>query len=355
MLGNEAFMEIKVLRRQGMSLRGIAAQVGCSVNTVRRYLQEPEPPRYPQRRRSVRPKLGPYEAYLRERVTAALPQRLPATVLAREIREQGYRGSDRQVARLVRELRPMVPAEPLVRFETTPGEQLQVDWVEFRRRAGEALSAFVAVLGFSRAAYVEFVTDERVATLLGCHARAFEYFGGVPRTVLYDNVRTVVLQRDAYGRGEHRFHGTFLDFARHYGFLPRLCRPYRARTKGKVERFNRYLRHSFYVPLATRLRSHGLEPDVATANLEVRRWLRMVANVRTHADTGRVPAEALEVERAALQPLPPPWRGELAAARPARDPRSPPILGRPLPAFPPAWTPQQHPLAMYERFAEVSA
>jgi len=354
MLGNEAFMEIKVLRRQGKSLRAIATQVGCSVNTVRRYLEEPEPPRY-RRRRSDRPKLGAFEPYLRERVSAALPQRLPATVLAREIRELGYQGSARQVSRFVRTLRPAPPVEPVTRFETEPGEQLQVDWIEFRRRAGDALSAFVAVLGWSRAAYVEFVSDERVATLLGCHVRAFEYFGGVPRTVLYDNVRTVVLQRDAYGRGEHRYHATFLDFAGHHGFLPRLCRPYRAKTKGKVERFNHFLRYSFYVPLATRLRSSGLTVDVATANVEVRRWLREVANVRTHAGTGRVPTEALEQERLALQALPPPWRGEIAAARPRREPPPAPGWERPLPAFPSSWTPQQHPLAMYERLVEVGA
>lgn len=354
MLGNEAFMEIKVLRRQGKSLRAIGRQVGCSVNTVRRYLEEPEPPRY-RRRRTDRPKLGAFEPYLRERVAAALPERLPAAVLAREIRELGYQGSVRQVSRFVRTLRPVPPVEPVTRFETEPGEQMQVDWIEFRRRAGDALSAFVAVLGWSRAAYVEFVTDERIATLLGCHVRAFEYFGGVPRTVLYDNVRTVVLQRDAYGRGEHRYHATFLDFAGHHGFLPRLCQPYRAKTKGKVERFNHFLRYSFYVPLMTRLRSSGLTVDVATANVEVRRWLRETANIRTHAGTRRVPAEALEQERPALQALPPPWRGEIAAARPRREPPTASGWERPLPAFPPSWTPQQHPLAMYERLVEVGA
>ena len=303
MLGNEAFMEIKVLRRQGKSLRAIANQVGCSVNTVRRYLEEPEPPRY-RRRRTDRPKLGAFEPYLRERVEAALPERLPAAVLAREIRELGYRGSARQVSRFVRTLRPAPPVEPVTRFETEPGEQLQVDWIEFRRRAGDALSAFVAVLGWSRAAYVEFVSDERVATLLGCHVRAFEYFGGVPRTVLYDNVRTVVLQRDAYGRGEHRYHATFLDFAAHHGFLPRLCRPYRAKTKGKVERFNRYLRESFYNPLVTRLQAHVML-DAHTANVEVLKWLRDVANVREHKGTGSRPVDRLAAELTHMLPYDP--------------------------------------------------
>jgi transposase len=109
-------------------------------------------------------------------------------------------------------------------------------------------------LGWSRATYVEFVTDERLETQLGCHERAFYFFGGVPREVLYDNMRTVVTDRDRYGPGLHRYNRTFLDFAHHHGFVPRLCRPYRAKTEGKVERFIRYLRASFYVPLASQPR-----------------------------------------------------------------------------------------------------
>jgi hypothetical protein len=92
--------------------------------------------------------------------------------------------------------------------------------------------------GRSRQAYVEFCDDERVETLIGCHETAFLTFGGVPIEVLYDNMKTVVIERNTYGLGVHRFHAGFLDYARHAGFLPRLCQPYRAQTKGKVERFN---------------------------------------------------------------------------------------------------------------------
>jgi transposase len=142
-------------------------------------------------------------------------------------------------------LRVVRPEDPVIRFETLPGQQTQCDWVVFRR-GKQPLSAFVATLDFSRAGYVEFVTDEKLQTLLDCHEHAFDFFGGVVHEVLYDNMKTVVLERDAYGPGEQRFHPAFLDFASHHGFLPRLCRPYRAKTKGKVERFNGYLRRSFY-------------------------------------------------------------------------------------------------------------
>jgi transposase InsO family protein len=102
----------------------------------------------------------------------------------------------------------------------------------------------------------------------------------------------------------HRFHAGLLDVANAYGFTPRVCRPYRARTKGKVERFNRYLREGFYVPLRSRLQSAGLLLDAGTANIEVTRWLREVANARVHGTTQQVPAESLIAERAALLPLP---------------------------------------------------
>ena len=133
---------------------------------------------------------------------------------------------------LAASLRPKETASPFVRFETGPGEQMQVDWAVIRRGSNR-LSVFAATLGWSRASYVEFVTDERVETLIEARENAFLDFGGVPQEVLYDNMRTVVLERHGYGRGRHRFHPGFLDFARHCGFRPRRCAPYRAQTKGR--------------------------------------------------------------------------------------------------------------------------
>ena len=239
-----------------------------------------------------------------------------------------------------------------MRFETAPGEQLQVDWVEFRKGA-RPLYAFCATLGFSRASYVEFVSDMKVQTLVACHERAFEAFGGVPKRVLYDNMKTVVLERDSHGEGQHRYHAGFLDYARHCGFVIKLCRPYRAKTKGKVERFNGYLRRSFYVPLVSRLKQAGLRLDVVTANIEVSRWLAKVANERVHGTTGVRPSDRLRQERAHLQLIPAPWRADIAAARP----QAMAVTGTPAtPARPPAVArhmaqevPLQHPLAVYEQ------
>jgi transposase len=338
MIGKELAMEIRVLAKHGKGVREIAREVGCSRNTVRRYLREPSAERYSTR--AARPtKLDDYREYIAERVRAALPEVIPAIVLLGEIRERGYRGGYTMVKEYTASLRPVEVPDPVVRFETAPGQQMQVDWATIRRGANR-LSLFVANLGWSRAAYVEFVEDERVETLIACHEHAFLAFGGVPRDVLFDNMKTVVVERDAYGQGKHRFNPAFLDFAKHAGFRPKLCRPYRAQTKGKVERFIRYVRGSFWVPLASRLRQEGLEVDRELANVAVSRWLREVANARVHATTGEIPHERLEVERAQLLPLPAPYGGK--SARPTAT-VSRPIVGI------------QHPLAMYDGFASVAA
>jgi transposase len=334
MLVMEEAVEIRVLSRQGKSIRAIARTLRVSRNTVRRYLRGDEVPRY--RREARATKLDSYKQYVGERVKAAAPEWIPAAVLFRELRALGYSGGLTTLKMYLATLKPAAEAAPLIRFETEPGRQLQADFATIRRGA-DRLSVFIATLGWSRAAYVEFIEDERLQTLLSCHEHVFEYFGGVPLEVLYDNMHAVVIERDAYGAGRHRYNQTFLDFAHHYGFRPRLCRPRRPQTKGKVERFIRYLRGSFYIPLASQLSPEGLKVDRDTANARVGTWLREVANARTHATTGQVPMERLVEEREHLQPLPPPWTGRIAQAR--AKPPAPPPRG------------YQHPLRIYEDLA----
>lgn len=334
MLTVEERMELEVLRKHGAGIRELARTTGRSRNTVRRYLRKGEAAavRKPAPERAE--KLDPFKDYIIERMTAAAPDRIPATVLFREIRERGYAGGETRVKQFVRGLVP-VAAEPVVRFETEPGHQMQADWASVGRGT-DKLKVFIATLGWSRATYVEFCDDEKVETLIGCHENAFLAFGGVPREVLYDNMRTVVIERNTYGRGVHRFHAGFLDYARHAGVLPRLCQPYRAQTKGKVERFIGYLKRSFWVPFVASMRQAGLRPDRCAANAAVARWLREVANARVHATTREVPAERLLTEAPLLQSLPAPYGG-----RSLRSLQPPParkaIMG------------YQHPLAVYDK------
>ena len=240
----------------------------------------------------------------------ASPYWIPATVIYREIQARGYQGGTRQLRYFMAGLKPKVVEEPLIRFETAPGKQMQVDWAHFRYKFIK-LYAFIATLGYSRMSYVEFTEDMQLESFISCHEHAFNYFEGVPAEILYDNMKTVVLQRNAYGSGQHRLHPRLGDFAKHYGFMPRLCKPYRAQTKGKVERFIRYLRESFFIPLIATLRSANLDLDCETANTEVIKWLNEVANQRLHKTINDQPANRMETEQSAMLALPPYYNNEI--------------------------------------------
>lgn len=309
MLTGEEVMEIRILRRQGKSIRSIARDLSISRETVRKYLRSPdlEPGYGPRAPRGS--KLDPFKDYIRGRLRDAAPRRLPATVLLRELRERGYEGGISILKDWLARERPAVPAPAIVRFETEPGQQAQVDWTVIRR-GKDRLSAFVAPLGFSRWSFVWFATDERFETLVDAHERFFDAIGGAPHTILYDNMKTVLIGRDVYGPGAHRLHAGFREFARHHGFRPRFCAPYRARTKGKVERFNRYLKESFVWPLESQLKPLGLSLDADTANAEVGAWLRDVANIRILAETRERPVDRFARERSILLPRAPWWRAE---------------------------------------------
>jgi len=337
-------MTIRILKQQGRSIRGIARETGISRNTVRKILRGDADPVY---RRSVpRPsKLDPFKDYIQARVQAAAPAWIPGTVIYREILERGYAGKIRIVNSYLQGLKPTPRLDPVVRFETAPGEQMQVDWGVFRR-GHHPISAFVATLGYSRYTYVEFVSNERFETLLRCHLNAFAYFEGVPREVLYDNMKTVVKQRNAFGPGVHQFHSGLWDLAKAQGFTPRLCRPYRAKTKGKVERFIRYLRESFYIPLQATLKQSGLEMDIETANQGVKLWLRDVANVRCHGTTQEQPEVRWRSERDVLLPVLPYPALPVAKVATLRPSLSSPETGEEM---------LQHPLSVYDSLLEVSA
>ncbi len=308
-------MEIRVLHRRGMSIRAISRELKMSRKTVRKYLREPElAPVY--RTRVPRPsKLDPFKPYLKMRIDEAAPRRLPATVYLRELRERGYDGGITILKEWLREQYPKQPAPEIIRFETPPGRQAQVDWTAIRRGRNK-LSAFVGTLGYSRFSFVWFAGDEKFATLIDAHERFFDAIEGVPQTILYDNMKTVLIDRNAYGPGQHRFHAGFREFAKHHGFSPRMCAPYRAQTKGKVERFIQYLKHSFVWPLESRLKGQGLILDAATANAHVGAWLRDVANPRIHAETKARPVDRFAKDAAHLLPRGPAW-SDLAPVIPA--------------------------------------
>lgn len=187
-----------------------------------------------------------------------------------------------------------------VRFETLPGEQAQVDFAQFRVRftaepdVVHIVWLFSMVLGYSRLIWGRFALRQTMQTVLSCHKAAFEAFGGVPREILYDRMKTAVIGEDEYGRVV--YNRTLGDLAHHYGFLPKACRPYRPETKGKVERPFRYIREDFFLGSTFR--------DLDDLNLQLHGWLGDVANPRVHATTGRVVNEAFAEEKPTLLLLP---------------------------------------------------
>ncbi|WP_447937786.1 IS21 family transposase [Thermomonas fusca] len=337
MLSQEEAVEVRVLARQGKSVREIARELGIARNTVRRYLRGAETAYAPRKSRPT--KLDPYADYVRERLAAARPDVIPATVLLRELAERGYTGGISQLKAFMAPLR-QAPADPVVRFETPPGQQMQADFTTIRR-GRDRLVAFVATLGFSRSTYVRFGDDESFPAWEAGLVGAFDYFGGVPQDVLFDSAKPVLLDRDVFGPGRHCWNPKMLELAEECAFTPWVCRPYRAKTKGKVERFNGYLKGSFVVPLAATLRTGGLVLDVNTANREVRRWLDDIANRRKHGTTQARPCDLLEQERQHLQPLPQNVFNRVLPPRPTTR-----VL--PFPSI-------QHPLSVYGELMEVTA
>lgn len=292
-------MMILDLHRQGLKVAVIARQVGVDRKTVRKYIARGlEPPCYGPRLPRART-IDEHVAYLRARLEQY--PGLTAQRLLREIAARGYGGCYSMVRDEVRALRPAGGGKGFaVRFETLPGEQAQVDFAQFRVSFTDEPGVvhivwlFSIVLGYSRLIWGRFAHRQTMQTVLACHKAAFEAFGGVPRQILYDRMKTAVIGEDA--DGQVVYNRTLGELAHHYGFLPKACRPYRPETKGKVERPFRYIREDFFLG--------GVFCNIDDLNLQFKGWLGDVANPRLHATTGRVVNEAFAEESPTLLPLP---------------------------------------------------
>ncbi len=274
----------------------IAAELGVHHDTVRRAI-EAERFVSPEGSRVTTSILDPYKPFVDE-VLGKHP-RLRASRIFDMIKGRGYAGSQIwSLRRYVRTVRPL-PREAFFKLETLPGEQGQVDWASFGKiqigHATRSLSCFVMVLGWSRAMFARFVLDQTMESFLRCHVLGFESFGGVPRVLLYDNLKSVVLERVG---DLVRFHPRLLELAGHYHFAPKPCAPYRGNEKGKVERAIRYLRHSFFAA-----RRYSSLDDL---NAQLAEWIDRVAAARPRPqDPDRTSVrDAFAEERPRLLPLP---------------------------------------------------
>jgi len=296
-ISKEEFIVIHTLKAKGYSIRHIARTLGLDRRTVTKRLKEKE--LQPYKVRKYPSKLDPYKEYIKKRVINTLPDRIPAPVVLEEIKKQGYKGSIRILQKYIGTIiQYPKKEEKLIRFETDPGYQAQVDWTTIRS-GKNPIYAFVMVLGYSRMAFVYFTDNMKQDIWQECHIKAFEYFGGTPQTILYDNLKSVVIKRDKYGKNQHGFNNDFLDFAKD-NFIPKLCKPYRAQTKGKVERLNLYLKNNFYIPLKSSLKGSNITITPMYLNMKIFSWLEK-ANSRIHGTTKQRPIDMFKKEKQHLR------------------------------------------------------
>jgi transposase len=283
--------QAEVLRKAGHKQREIAEILGVSDRMIRYYLN-PKPEVQPISRHSL---LDPYHEYITAKLDDAPNYNL--MVLRKELQKQGYSGGMTILRVFAKQVRDEVIKRAVIRFETMPAQQAQVDWKEAGvweiDGAPRKVYAFVMLLGYSRRAYVRFTLDMKSPTLLACHAEAFKYFGGISFEILYDNMKTAWLNRG----GVWEVHPALLAFAAQCGFEPKRCKVRRPQTKGKVERFIGYLGNHF-LPIARDQKLASIEE----LNHAVNHWLEEVNEepIRAFCETRN---ERFERERTLFTPF----------------------------------------------------
>lgn len=295
--------EVVQLHLGGCSQRGIAKGLGLSRKTVQRVIVEfelarregirnPDLPQAKVRRPSL---LDPFEGFI-EKTLLRYPN-ITAVRLLEELEARGFTGKYSIVRERLKELRPAPRREPVVRFETKPGEQAQMDYspytLDFTSEGRRRVYAFSYVLGYSRRQYLRFVRSQDFTTTIREHVRAFEYLGGAAQLCLYDGMKVVVL---GYDGDEPIYNPRFLAFATYYGFRPWACRRFRPETKGKVERQFDYVEKN----LLNGRSFAGLED----LNRVTEEWLRTKSDSRRRPGSDRQVIELWEEEKTVLRPLP---------------------------------------------------
>jgi transposase len=294
---------IREMAVQGKSIRSIATELGLARNTVRKYLRGGAEVQTRPKRSS---KLDPYKAQLRRWIDE--DHLYNCETLVRRLQAAGYRGKTTLVKDFVRLLRPRAAGhQPVLRYETAPGEQLQFDWGEFvyeQQGATRKLFGFTAILSYSRMRYVVFAKRCDAPSLVRGLLEAFAYFGGLPRAVLTDRMKTVLLEMES---GAPHWHPRFQELVSALGITPRVCKPYTPQTKGKVERSIGIVKYALWPGVHF--------DDLDDLNAQARLWCEQL-NGRLHRTTHQRPVDLLATE--GLRPLPVGWAWERFVAEERR-------------------------------------
>jgi len=343
--GWERLVLLKHLLDQGLSKAAIARQLGVSRRSIYHWITTGQLERDlsgsgPRLRAPRLTQLEPYKPIIRTRL-ATYPE-LSAVRLFEEVRAAGYRGGITQLRDYVAQVRPRPEPDPVVRFETPPGHQAQVDFAECRFPWGKRF-ALLVVLGYSRLLWLRFYPRQTMATVIDGLEAAFAFFGGVPHELLFDQMKSVVLEDQRPDGGKLLENAEFLRFAAHWGFRIRACRPYRAKTKGKIERPIGYVRGNLLYG-----RDFLGDADLAA---QAEHWLEHTANARIHGTTGWVPQVHFEQhERPVLRPL---ARRSYRALLPLAPTRARSLA--PAPRMRPLLVVERRPLGAYAALAEAGA
>jgi len=286
MLKMEEFLLIRDLYNKGLNISEIARETGFDRKTVRKYIAARTPPTA-QTRTSKPSKLDEYREYIQQRITE---YPLSAARIYREIVDKGFTGKYTIVKNYIREIRPKEVVPAVIRYETKPGIQAQVDWGDCDHIDEDdqlrKVYCFSIILGYSRMRYVEFTLSTDVYTFIQCHNHAFEYFGGYTQEILYDNIKQIIIKR-AIKPKDNLWNAKFDDFFSYYGFIPRLCKPYCPQTKGKIENSIGYVKRDFLLG--------GTFSSLDDMNQQCMHWLNRVNNT-VHGTTNEIPVERLKQE-----------------------------------------------------------
>ncbi len=293
MIDKRMVFELHRLKRMGLSMRQIAVTLNLDRGTVSKYWKSPDITCKP---RPGRPsKLDPFREIIKDAVEHY--PKVKAPVILNIIRDKGFDGEITIVRDYLRHLRGHRKKKAFIRFESRPGQQMQIDWGHFGSLAygdnSRKLYALAVIESYSRMLHVSFTHSQKQATLHQCLAGAFQYFGGTPREILVDNMLTAVTERAG---SIIRFNESFLEFLRPFGITPVACNIRAPHEKGKVESSIKYLRYNFW-PLKE-------FTDLDDANHQVAVWLEKTANQRLHQTIGKRPADLFAIE--SLNPLPAP-------------------------------------------------
>jgi transposase len=287
----EEFMNIFHLKENGFSISSISRITGKDRKTVRKYLNQgkSELPKFNKPAVTVS-KLESFKPFIMSLLKETETEFPPSTAIYEQMVKRGYSGSLSLVQKWLKRYRAAHFPKVVIRYETAPGEQAQVDWGEKKikdKTTGiiRKVYIFCMTLSFSRVRFTHFTPRADMYHFLLCHTLAFEYFGGVPQEILYDQNRCVVLRP---GLKDVTINNRFLDFAHHYNFRPRLCRIYRPETKGKVENTVKYVKQNFLSIQDTN--------NIAVLNQRKKEWLSRINN-KVHNTTQEIPFKLLPKEK----------------------------------------------------------